>query len=91
MRSLESAGVRPQVVSGQVPGQVIVDAGTKALSREDDQELGFGRVGPPDRSVLDGLALSRLNEYHGYLAARRHTPSTAGTVLPVVPTMSAPW
>lgn len=79
------------VVSDQVSGQVIVDAGTKALSREGDPEKGFGRVGSPDRSMLDGPALSRLNEYHGYLAVPDGTPRPPlGTVLPVVPNHVCP-
>lgn len=83
--------VATTVVSDRVAGQVIVDAGTKALSREGDQVKGFGRVGLPHGPVLDGPAIARVNEYHGYLALpdRRPRPSL-GTVLPVVPNHVCP-
>lgn len=51
------------VVSDAVPGQVIVDVGTKALGREGTPELGYGRA-----PAVPGAVLARLNEYHGYLA-----------------------
>lgn len=50
------------VVSDAVPGQVIVDVGTKALGREGSEAIGYGRV-----PSIPGAVLSRLNEYHGYL------------------------
>lgn len=50
------------VVSNAVPGQVIVDVGTKALGREGSEAIGFGRV-----PSIPAAVLFRLNEYHGYL------------------------
>ncbi|SOR76735.1 D-threo-3-hydroxyaspartate dehydratase [Streptomyces chartreusis NRRL 3882] len=54
--------VAATVVSDWVPDQLILDVGTKALSREGSPELGYGRV-PRTKAVL-----SKLNEYHGFLA-----------------------
>lgn len=83
--------VAATVVSDRVPGQVVVDAGTKALSREGDRDSGFGRVGSTDGSVLDGPALFRLNEYHGFVAVPDGTARPPlGTVLPVVPNHVCP-
>src|SRR5699024_7253348 len=53
--------VASTVVSDQGHEHVIVDAGTKALSREGDDKRGYGQV-----SSYDGR-LSALNEYHGFL------------------------
>jgi D-serine deaminase-like pyridoxal phosphate-dependent protein len=53
--------VASTVVSDQGHEHVIVDAGTKALSREGDDKRGYGRV-----PSYDGR-LSALNEYHGFL------------------------
>src|SRR5699024_4205072 len=53
--------VASTVVSDQGHEHVIVDAGTKALSREGDRERGFAQV-----PSCDGR-LSALNEYHGFL------------------------
>lgn len=79
------------VVSDRVGGQVIVDAGSKALGREGNPEKGFGRVGSADGPVLDGPALSRMNEYHGYVAFPDGMPRPPlGTVLPVVPNHVCP-
>lgn len=77
--------VAATVVSDRVPGQVILDAGTKVLGREGDPEKGFGRAVLPGVSPLDGPALFRLNEYHGYLGIPPGQPRPPlGTVLPVV-------
>jgi D-serine deaminase-like pyridoxal phosphate-dependent protein len=77
--------VAATVVSDWVPGQVIVDVGTKALGREGTPEKGYGGVAG-SRAVL-----SRLNEYHGYLAvpAGESRPSV-GSVIPVVPNHCCP-
>lgn len=53
--------VATTVVSDQGHGHVIVDAGTKALSREGDENRGYAQV-----PSCDGR-LSTLNEYHGFL------------------------
>ena len=77
--------VAATVVSDWVPGQVILDAGTKALGREGGPENGFG-------GILGGRAvLSKLNEYHGFLAVP-HAGSRpgVGTVVPVVPNHVCP-
>jgi D-serine deaminase-like pyridoxal phosphate-dependent protein len=77
--------VAATVVSDWVPGQVIVDVGTKALGREGTPEKGYGGVA--GRKAV----LSRLNEYHGYLAvpAGEARPNV-GTVIPVVPNHCCP-
>ncbi len=77
--------VAATVVSDWVPDQVILDAGTKALSREGSNERGYGRV-PGTKAVL-----SKLNEYHGFLAVPggEFRPGV-GTVVPVVPNHVCP-
>ncbi|MEU0204281.1 MULTISPECIES: alanine racemase [unclassified Streptomyces] len=77
--------VAATVVSDWVPGQVILDAGTKALSREGSDERGYGRVAGTK------AVLSKLNEYHGFLAlpAGEARPGV-GTVVPVVPNHVCP-
>ncbi len=82
--------VAATVVSDQVPDQVILDTGTKALGREGNADKGYGRVATTDAILLDGPDLFRLNEYHGYLVmtpGRRFEP---GTVLPVIPNHVCP-
>ncbi|MFI6696606.1 alanine racemase [Streptomyces sp. NPDC050433] len=74
------------VVSDNVPGQAIVDVGTKALGREGSPRKGYGRA----LGVEDGRLL-RLNEYHGFLS----TPDTAtrprvGGVLAIAPNHVCP-
>jgi D-serine deaminase-like pyridoxal phosphate-dependent protein len=73
------------VVSDWVPDQVILDIGTKAISREGSPEIGYGAV--PGTSAI----LSKLNEYHGFLPlpGGRFRPAV-GTVLPVVPNHVCP-
>ncbi|UVJ41195.1 alanine racemase [Arthrobacter sp. CJ23] len=73
------------VVSNWVPDQVIVNVGTKALSREGSPDIGYGAV-PGTRAVL-----SKLNEYHGFLPlpAGDFRPSI-GTVIPIVPNHVCP-
>ncbi|MFC7596583.1 alanine racemase [Terrabacter sp. GCM10028922] len=77
--------VAATVVSDWVPDQVILDAGSKALSREGSLERGFGGVAGT-RAVL-----AKLNEYHGFLAlpAGELRPSV-GSVVPVVPNHVCP-
>lgn len=77
--------VAATVVSDWVPGQVILDVGTKALGREGTPERGYGGIAG-SRSVL-----AKLNEYHGYLAVPDSEPRPAvGTVVPVVPNHVCP-
>jgi D-serine deaminase-like pyridoxal phosphate-dependent protein len=77
--------VAATVVSDWVPNQVILDAGTKALSREGSPALGYGEVAGTK------AVLAKLNEYHGFLAlpAGELRPSV-GTVVPVVPNHVCP-
>jgi D-serine deaminase-like pyridoxal phosphate-dependent protein len=73
------------VVSSWVPDQVILDVGSKALSREGSPEIGYGAV------AGTSAILSKLNEYHGFLPlpAGDFRP-TVGTVLPIVPNHVCP-
>jgi len=77
--------VAATVVSDWVPGQVIVDTGTKALGREGSPERGYGAVlGTP-------AVLAKLNEYHGFLAVPDGADRPpVGTVVPVVPNHVCP-
>lgn len=73
------------VVSDWVPDQVILDVGTKALGREGTPELGYGGIAG-SRAVL-----TKLNEYHGFLALDTAAPRPrVGTVVPVVPNHVCP-
>ncbi|AUZ34621.1 amino-acid racemase [Arthrobacter sp. PGP41] len=73
------------VVSDWVPGQVILDIGTKALGREGNPGIGYGRIAGTTTT------LSKLNEYHGFLPvpAGGFRPAV-GTVLPVIPNHVCP-
>lgn len=73
------------VVSDWVPGQVILDIGTKALGREGSPEIGYGRI------AGTSAALSKLNEYHGFLPlpGAGFRPAV-GAVLPVIPNHVCP-
>lgn len=78
--------VAATVVSDAVPGQVIVDVGTKALGREGSEERGYGRA-----ASIAGAVLRKLNEYHGYLAIPGGTPRPAvGEILAIVPNHVCP-
>jgi len=73
------------VVSDWVPDQVILDVGTKALGREGNPQKGYGGV-PAKKAVL-----TKLNEYHGFLALPAGEPRpSVGTVVPVVPNHVCP-
>jgi D-serine deaminase-like pyridoxal phosphate-dependent protein len=77
--------VAATVVSDWVPGQVILDAGTKALGREGSPERGYGAV------LGTTAVLSKLNEYHGFLALPGGAARPpVGTVVPVVPNHVCP-
>jgi D-serine deaminase-like pyridoxal phosphate-dependent protein len=77
--------VAATVVSDQVPDQVIVDVGTKALGREGDAERGYGGIAGKQ------AVLARLNEYHGFTAMAGGGPRpSVGTVIPVVPNHVCP-
>ena len=77
--------VAATVVSGWFPEQVILDVGTKALGREGNAERGYGAI------AGEGGVLSKLNEYHGYLAlSTRMSKPAVGTVVPIVPNHVCP-
>ncbi|MGX1563230.1 alanine racemase [Streptomyces sp. NPDC055506] len=73
------------VVSDWVPGQVIVDVGNKALSKEGSPEIGYGGIAGTN------AVLSKVNEYHGFLPLPdgEFRPSV-GSVVPVVPNHVCP-
>ena len=77
--------VAATVVSDWVPDQVILDVGTKAMGREGTPEIGYGGI------AGSKAVLSKLNEYHGFLAVPggEERPSV-GTVVPVVPNHVCP-
>lgn len=77
--------VAATVVSDWVPDQVILDVGTKALGREGNPEKGYGGIA--GRKAV----LSRLNEYHGFVAVPGgESRPSVGTVIPVVPNHVCP-
>ena len=77
--------VAATVVSDWVPGQVILDVGTKALGREGTPEIGYGGIAGRE------AVLAKLNEYHGFLAVPGGEPRpSVGTVVPVVPNHVCP-
>ena len=77
--------VAATVVSDWVPGQAIIDIGTKALGREGSPERGYGGIAGK-RAVL-----TKLNEYHGFLSVPEGESRPAvGTVVPVVPNHVCP-
>jgi D-serine deaminase-like pyridoxal phosphate-dependent protein len=74
--------VATTVVSAGPGNPQIVDVGTMSLGREADDDGRYGRV-------ADGRgALSRVNEYHGFLDLDGAPPYPIGTVLPLIPTHS---
>jgi D-serine deaminase-like pyridoxal phosphate-dependent protein len=77
--------VAATVVSDWVAGQVILDVGTKALGRDGDPQRGYGQIAGMQ------AVLSKLNEYHGFLAVPAGQPRPGvGTVLPMVPNHVCP-
>jgi D-serine deaminase-like pyridoxal phosphate-dependent protein len=77
--------VAATVVSDWVPGQVILDVGTKALGREGTPELGYGGIAGKK------AVLAKLNEYHGFTTVPAdETRPSVGTVVPVVPNHVCP-
>ena len=78
--------VAATVVSDAVAGQVIVDVGTKALGREGSPERGYGTA-----PTVPGAVLTKLNEYHGYLAVPEGVPRPAvGEILAIAPNHVCP-
>ena len=77
--------VAATVVSDWVPGQLILDVGTKALGREGNPDKGYGGI------AGSKAILAKLNEYHGFLAAPPgELRPSVGDVLPVVPNHVCP-
>jgi D-serine deaminase-like pyridoxal phosphate-dependent protein len=74
------------VVSDAVPGQVIVDAGAKAVPRDTHPLLpGFGWLAGTD------LHLRTTNDYHGFVDVPESTPRPrVGDRVVVVPTHVCP-
>ena len=68
------------VVSTAIPGQAIVDAGSKTFSSD---TLGSG-TGTGYGLASNGAELSKLNEEHGFLLQGEH-PLRVGEVLSVLP------
>ena len=54
--------VEVTVISDAVPGQIVVDAGTKTLTSDDSYEPGYGAI-----VGLPGARVHELNEEHGYV------------------------
>lgn len=78
--------VAATVISDAVPGQLIIDAGTKAIAREPASYLpGYGWL--PD---LPGSVLGTVNDYHGYVSVGASGGAPVGTRLSVVPNHVCP-
>lgn len=78
--------VAATVISDAVPGQLIIDAGTKALAREPAGYLpGFGWI-----SDLPGSVLHTVNDYHGYVSVEASGTAPVGTRVAVVPNHVCP-
>jgi len=83
--TLDDCAVRviTTVVSTCVPGQVIVDAGSKVFSSDllsAGPKRGYGKI-----MEIEGATLSKLNEEHGFIEADDYSAFTVGQVLSVVP------
>lgn len=75
--------VMTTVVSTCVPGQVIVDAGSKVFSSDllgSGPKRGYGRI-----MEVEGADLSKLNEEHGFVEAADYSAFSVGQVLSVIP------
>jgi D-serine deaminase-like pyridoxal phosphate-dependent protein len=74
--------VEATVISDSVPGQIVIDAGSKTLAADHDDRFGYG--------AIVGRPLSRLaqiNEEHGYVDVTRDSdPARVGDRLSVVTT-----
>jgi D-serine deaminase-like pyridoxal phosphate-dependent protein len=71
------------VISTAVPGQAVIDAGSKTLSQD---ALGSGPKKDYGYIVEEPtVSLSRLNEEHGYLDISRARRFAIGEVLSIIP------
>lgn len=78
-----AARVMTTVVSTCVPGQVIVDAGSKVFSSDalsSGPKRGYGRI-----IEVEGAGLLKLNEEHGFVEAGDYGAFSVGQVLSVIP------
>lgn len=83
--TLDDCAVRVMttIVSTCVPGQVIVDAGSKVFSSDllsSGPKRGYGRI-----MEVEGAGLSKLNEEHGFVEAGDYGALAVGQVLSVIP------
>lgn len=83
--TLDDCAVRVMttVISTCVPGQVIVDAGSKVFSSDllsAGPRHGYGRI-----MEIEGAGLSKLNEEHGFVEASDYGAFSVGQVLSVIP------
>ncbi|MCI2974703.1 MAG: alanine racemase [Ferrimicrobium sp.] len=75
-----AAVVATRVISTAVPGQFVIDAGSKALVGESSTLVaGYGEI-----RDLEGAIVTRLSEHHG-IVSFDGTPPPVGTLLQVVP------
>jgi D-serine deaminase-like pyridoxal phosphate-dependent protein len=74
--------VEATVISNSVPGQIVIDAGSKTLASDRDDRFGYGAVvGRP----LSQLA--QVNEEHGYVDVTRDPdPPRVGDRLSIITT-----
>ncbi len=78
--------VAATVISDAVPGQLIIDAGTKAIAREPASYLpGYGWI--PD---LPGSVLHTVNDYHGFVSVDASGGAPVGTRVAVIPNHVCP-
>jgi D-serine deaminase-like pyridoxal phosphate-dependent protein len=78
--------VAATVVSTAVRGQVVIDAGSKALGSDRPSWLeGFGTV--PE---LGAAVVTSLSECHGIVAIEQHAPPKVGTMVRVIPNHVCP-
>jgi D-serine deaminase-like pyridoxal phosphate-dependent protein len=76
-----AVAVAATVVSTTVPGQAVIDAGSKALTSDRPSWLtGHGSV--PE---LDGAVVVSLSEHHGLIDLAGAPPPAVGTVVTVMP------
>jgi D-serine deaminase-like pyridoxal phosphate-dependent protein len=73
--------IEATVVSDSVPGQIVVDAGSKTLTSDPHDDGDYGEV-----VGLPGGRLSTLNEEHGYIDVTRvERPPAVGDHVSIIP------
>ena len=79
--------VAATVVSASVPGQVVIDAGAKSLTKDLPAYLdGYGQL-----PAYPGAVVERVSDYHGVVRlARGSAPPPLGEVVAVVPNHACP-